>query len=414
MKDVFVSYSRRDSAFCHQLVDALQAHGQDVWVDFEGIPFASDWWEEIKNGIEAAQAAVFIISPDSVSSEVCSLEVNHIISNNKKLIPVLYRPINTDDLHIPPAISHLNWIFFDDPEQFDAAVVHLLETLATDLDVRREHTRLLTRAREWDNRGRNDSLLLRGDDLLDVRSMVARADLIDVQRDYLTESIQQYERNQLILKFVFGFTGGFLGMGFYVFSVFRSEMLFTPIKLAYTMSAGEIFGVFVGMMAMMAHGLPVWMRNRVPVALQPVLRVLLCWGMGTLSWLIFQWYFLDLPFALNLTLIVGGFSLAFSFMVYIFIRLHALLMLVLTAITVFLPVYFLNNQATLLQQTDGLRDNPLLYFDQASHVLSVGVPFALLVAVGANGQLLWQVTRDWLHTFHIKRQSSSDQVSSAA
>ena len=45
MPDVFISYSRKDKAFVEKLVTALEAKKRDVWVDFEDIPFASEWWD---------------------------------------------------------------------------------------------------------------------------------------------------------------------------------------------------------------------------------------------------------------------------------------------------------------------------------------------------------------------------------
>lgn len=83
MPDVFISYSRRDKAFAQQVVTALTDQHYDVWVDFEDIPFATDWWEEICAGIESADAVIFIISPDSLESDYCRLEVNHAVKNKK-------------------------------------------------------------------------------------------------------------------------------------------------------------------------------------------------------------------------------------------------------------------------------------------------------------------------------------------
>ena len=41
----------------------------------------------------------------------------------------------------------------------------LISALDTDLDLVRAHTRLLTRAIEWNANGKNNSFVLRGDDL---------------------------------------------------------------------------------------------------------------------------------------------------------------------------------------------------------------------------------------------------------
>ncbi|MEL6525994.1 MAG: toll/interleukin-1 receptor domain-containing protein, partial [Chloroflexota bacterium] len=79
MSDVFISYSRKDSEFVHKLFDDIKGTGKEVWADFEDIPKAADWWNEIKAGIDAADAFVFVISPDSVRSEICRDEIEHAV-----------------------------------------------------------------------------------------------------------------------------------------------------------------------------------------------------------------------------------------------------------------------------------------------------------------------------------------------
>ena len=69
MNEVFISYSRKDTTFVRKLDARLREEGWDPWVDWEGIPLSADWWSEIEQGIEGADAFVFIISPDSVASD---------------------------------------------------------------------------------------------------------------------------------------------------------------------------------------------------------------------------------------------------------------------------------------------------------------------------------------------------------
>ncbi|MFC1961229.1 toll/interleukin-1 receptor domain-containing protein [Chloroflexota bacterium] len=89
MADVFISYSRKDSDFVHQLYDALAKLDREIWVDWEDIPLTADWWREICTGIEAAHTFVFVISPDSIASPVCNLEIAHALQNKKRLVPVV-------------------------------------------------------------------------------------------------------------------------------------------------------------------------------------------------------------------------------------------------------------------------------------------------------------------------------------
>jgi TIR domain len=61
--DLFISYSRKDREFVLRLNQALEKRDYDVWVDLEDIPPTADWMEEVRSGIEGADAYVFVISP---------------------------------------------------------------------------------------------------------------------------------------------------------------------------------------------------------------------------------------------------------------------------------------------------------------------------------------------------------------
>ena len=163
MADVFISYSRRDKAFVQRLHEALKARGREAWVDWEGIPPTAEWMQEIRSAIDSAQAFLFVISPQSASSEVCRQEIEHAVAQNKRLVPLVC--VDTEPRAVPDALARLNWVFFRPADDFDAAVETLQQALDTDLDWVRTHTRLLVRAREWEARERDRSRTLRGSEL---------------------------------------------------------------------------------------------------------------------------------------------------------------------------------------------------------------------------------------------------------
>ncbi len=171
MSDVMISYSRRDKPFVERLDHALRATGREIWVDWEDIPTGTDFIQEIFAGIEASDIFVFVISPDSVSSPVCLEEVRHAVLHKKRFVPILHREITNeqkDSFH--PALGAHNWLFFRDEDDFNSAFQNLIHAIETDLDHVRYHTRLLVRARDWDSKGRNNSLTLRGDDLTEAET----------------------------------------------------------------------------------------------------------------------------------------------------------------------------------------------------------------------------------------------------
>jgi WD40 repeat protein len=173
MADVFISYSRQDREFVRRLHESLAACDRDTWVDWEDIPPTAEWLAEIFAAIEGANAFLFILSPDSAISEVCQKELAHAVVHNKRLIPVVCREVNSKD--VLESLSKLNWIFLRESDDFDAGVEKLLEAVGTDLDWVKAHTRLLTRAIEWDGKGHDKSCLLRGSDLKEAESWLARS-----------------------------------------------------------------------------------------------------------------------------------------------------------------------------------------------------------------------------------------------
>ena len=173
---LMISYSRKDKVFVKQLYDGLVARGfdpKDIWVDWEGIPLSADWMAEITNGIQSSNVFIFVISPDSVASEVCAKELEIAANSNKRFIPILHRePGKEAKLH--PKISSHNWIFIRDEQELENMLPALVDAINTDLDWLAQHTRLFNRAKEWESKERNDSYLVRGNDLQDAETFISQ------------------------------------------------------------------------------------------------------------------------------------------------------------------------------------------------------------------------------------------------
>jgi WD40 repeat protein len=163
MPDVFISYSRKDLPFIRQLYRELEQHGRKAWIDWEGIPPSAEWMQEIYSAIEAADTFIFVISPSSVASTVCGDEVAHAIRHNKRVIPLVAEDV--DGKAVPKPVCDRNWIFFRPTDDLAAAFASLLKAIDTDLDWVHAHTRLLTRALEWQRHQKDASFCLRGSDL---------------------------------------------------------------------------------------------------------------------------------------------------------------------------------------------------------------------------------------------------------
>jgi WD40 repeat protein len=196
MASVFISYSRKDQNVVRKLYDALAAAGRDAWVDWEGIPPSAEWLKEVYTGIEAADNFVFMLSPDSLESEICGLEVAHAVENRKRIIPLVCREVNRQEVEANEklkALSAINWILVRDTDSFDNAFEQLRFALDTDLDYWHLSSRLLIRAKEWGQGAKNANRTLRGPELAEAERWVAQgADKeprpTALQLDYITAS----------------------------------------------------------------------------------------------------------------------------------------------------------------------------------------------------------------------------------
>ncbi len=146
MNDVFISYSRRNKEFTQKLYNALISVNRTVWADWDSIPAASDWFAEIKEGIEQTNSVLFILSPDWIKSNECRKELNHAVAMGKRLLPILYETVDPND--VPLELSKINWIYMRDTDDFDTAFKTLCNAIDTDLDWIKTHTRLQIRAVE--------------------------------------------------------------------------------------------------------------------------------------------------------------------------------------------------------------------------------------------------------------------------
>ena len=173
MPDLFISYSRKDKDFVRRLDESLKSRGREAWVDWEDIRPTEDFMQAIYGAIEGVDTFVFVLTPDSVASVVCGREIAHAAAHNKRMVPIVARDVNADT--VPEALAKLNWIFFRESDDFEKATDTLISAFDTDLDWVRVHTRLLTRAIEWENKGKNNSFVLRGDDLRSAERWLAEA-----------------------------------------------------------------------------------------------------------------------------------------------------------------------------------------------------------------------------------------------
>ncbi|MFP4575703.1 MAG: toll/interleukin-1 receptor domain-containing protein, partial [Coleofasciculus sp.] len=238
--NAFISYGRADSkAFAQNLQARLTEQGFNVWFDFNDIPLAVDFQNQIDDGIEKASHFLFIIAPHSVNSPYCLKEIELAIKLNKRIIPILHvmeisqetwqqrNPNGTESewqtykekgLHesyqnMHPTIRKLNWVYFQEGiNDFDASLADLVKLLRSHTDYVEKHTRFLVKALEWERNQKQHSWLLIGEERqqaeawLKVRFKDEQPPCLptDLHCEYITESIKN--ANNLMTQVIIAYS----------------------------------------------------------------------------------------------------------------------------------------------------------------------------------------------------------------
>jgi WD40 repeat protein len=201
---VFISYSRKDTAFADSLVAALLERGFNAYLDKKDIAPGEDWKDRLGKLIEAADTVVFLLSPDSIKSEICAWEVDEAERLSKRVLPAVCRPVVAAE--VPGRLARLNWIDFSHAWDFDAALASLEQALLTDIAWLRELTRLVGLAEHWERGGRQPTQLMSQADIKATEQLLATrpqnaglppqslSDFLKTSRTRLEEDIRKLRR----------------------------------------------------------------------------------------------------------------------------------------------------------------------------------------------------------------------------
>ncbi|GAB5494314.1 MAG: hypothetical protein Phog2KO_45290 [Phototrophicaceae bacterium] len=199
--DVFIEYSRKDMEFAKFLTDQLEAIGLQVWADWKDIPPATDWWQEIKYGIENTHYVLFIVTPDSLKSEIITQSLEYERQLIKRIIPIiLERPTNHlegigNESWLQTArdnwqyLEKLNWIFADE-EETHSVIGNIVQLIRDEYLQIHMHRYLLVQSLQWDRHGRqSDNLLSTKEvEIIDTWLQSTNLELTNVQQEYLVQS----------------------------------------------------------------------------------------------------------------------------------------------------------------------------------------------------------------------------------
>lgn len=205
---LFLSYARVDAPLVKHASTLLAERGWKTWVDRSDIPSAADWMSAIRTGIEEADGFVFVMTPHSIASRMCRVELSIATELAKRLLPLM--PIDTatwaaetakiapdpklaSAAEIPAELAKLDYIdladFVDRPDPFAALMDELVTAASRDLDWLRRHKRLQQDVRRWVDTRYAPSVLLREPLLTEAEQMLTVQDkdpaLTALQREFV-------------------------------------------------------------------------------------------------------------------------------------------------------------------------------------------------------------------------------------
>jgi len=222
MHDIFISYSRKDLEFVNWLVGELSGQDLSIWVDQEGIAPTEKWMQSIYEAIEASDNFVFIISPDSLSSEYCQRELLHAIKNNKRLIPILRKAVMDNDFQVKNGfedeedevilegfvlMKSIQYIDFREQKDQNETLDSLVQSINTNPEWAKQHTRWLQRAREWEKHDFDKGRLLTASEVVLVQGWLDEAagkvpEPTDLHRAYIKISKDYHRKRKRINLFL--------------------------------------------------------------------------------------------------------------------------------------------------------------------------------------------------------------------
>jgi TIR domain-containing protein len=158
---IFLSYSRKNSAYVDELIISLESYGYEILLDRQDLFPGEQWEPRLRKFIADADTTVCIVSSDWVASDQCVRELRIALDHGRRVIPVVVDPVAPQQM--PPEIARLQLVFFIGPgRSYARGVADLVNALQTDIEWVREQTRLLDKAQEWAAIDRTSALLLRG------------------------------------------------------------------------------------------------------------------------------------------------------------------------------------------------------------------------------------------------------------
>ena len=191
---VFISYSRRDKSFAKKILEELTSRGMSAYLDEKDIEIAERWWDRLRELILDSDVVLFLISPDSVVSEVCANEVELASDLSKRILPVVVR--DTDNDLIPPGLSELNYSFCRTDEEITQQIPSIENAINKDIHWVRDYTKWTRKYDEWFQNEKHSSYLLGMQDTEKANIWLGKGETEACKIEELVEASKEHHEKQ--------------------------------------------------------------------------------------------------------------------------------------------------------------------------------------------------------------------------
>ena len=86
MASVFISYAAQNLAIKNSIVRILMNQTLTVYNSEQDIRTGTKFQSEIKQGIEGSDNFIYLLSADTLQSQLCPQELAYALANNKRII----------------------------------------------------------------------------------------------------------------------------------------------------------------------------------------------------------------------------------------------------------------------------------------------------------------------------------------
>ncbi len=105
---LFISYSRVNTDFAHELSTRLITLGFSLWRDRSQMDAGEDWWRQIQEAIREVETMVLLLSPQALASPVVAREWRYARQMGTRVISIIAEKV--DFGQVPRWMGKLDWL----------------------------------------------------------------------------------------------------------------------------------------------------------------------------------------------------------------------------------------------------------------------------------------------------------------